>query len=120
MEWQAFAEEEYAQWRAEAGFVGFARFPLAAGNSLIIGPQARVGLTPEKCPWTTRVNPSSNRPRAGTGVVTCPIFLACRRDGSGERAVNLAGASDETVSARLALLERRSARPGSGSWSFGR
>lgn len=34
-EGQAFAEEEYAQWLAEAGFEGFTRLPLSAGNSLI-------------------------------------------------------------------------------------
>ena len=34
-EGQAFAEEEYARWLAEAGFEGFTRSPLSAGNSLI-------------------------------------------------------------------------------------
>ncbi len=34
-EGQAYAEEEYAQWLAEAGFEGFTRSPLPAGNSLI-------------------------------------------------------------------------------------
>ena len=32
---QAFTEEEYARWLAEAGFEGFTRFPLSADNSLI-------------------------------------------------------------------------------------
>ena len=34
-EGQAFAEEEYARWLAEAGFEGFARTQLSAGASLI-------------------------------------------------------------------------------------
>ncbi len=34
-EGQAFTEEEYARWLAEAGFEGFTRFPLSADNSLI-------------------------------------------------------------------------------------
>ena len=34
-EGQAFAEEEYARWLAEAGFEGFTRSPMSAGASLI-------------------------------------------------------------------------------------
>ncbi len=34
-EGQAFAEEEYARWLAEAGFEGFSRSQLSASNSLI-------------------------------------------------------------------------------------
>lgn len=34
-EGQAFAEEEYARWLAEAGFQDFNRSPLSGGNSLI-------------------------------------------------------------------------------------
>ena len=34
-EGQAFTEEEYARWLAEAGFEGFTRFPLSADHSLI-------------------------------------------------------------------------------------
>ena len=34
-EGQAFAEEEYAQWLAEAGFEGFTRVLMSAGYSLI-------------------------------------------------------------------------------------
>ena len=34
-EGQAFAEEEYARWLAEAGFQGFTRSPLSGGTSLI-------------------------------------------------------------------------------------
>ena len=34
-EGQAYAEDEYAWWLAEAGFEGFTRLPLSADNSLI-------------------------------------------------------------------------------------
>ncbi len=34
-EGQAYSEEEYARWLAEAGFVEFTRSPMSVGNSLI-------------------------------------------------------------------------------------